>query len=83
MREEHQQELTEKELLDYIRIIEKVREKQSAELSKVSKIPKPVALSSLRSPISKSNVELSEDNVKSMLDRVSNLIIRYGKEVMP
>jgi hypothetical protein len=78
----HEQEALEKELLDYIRILNKSKEKQTKELTKEPKISKPIALSNLRSPGNK-NVELSKDDVKTMLDRISNLIIRYGKEVMP
>ena len=76
-----EEERIQKELEEYVRILEKLREDQNKELSK----PKPsraICLSNLKSPISKSNIELSEDNVKSMLDRVSNLIIRYGRELL-
>jgi hypothetical protein len=65
----------------YLSIIEKLESELSAkELSK-PKPSKAICLSNLRSPSNK-NVELSEDNVKSMLDRVSNLIIRYGREIL-
>jgi hypothetical protein len=64
----------------YLSIIEKLESELSAkELSKPK--PRVIALSSLQSPINKSNVE-SEDDVKSMLDRISNLIIRYGREYL-
>jgi len=70
-----------RELQEYLKILEKLREQQNKELSKTTKISKPIAFSNLRSPDNK-NVELSEDNVKSMLDRISNLIIRYGREYL-
>jgi hypothetical protein len=79
----HEQERIEKELLDYIRILNKSKEKQIKELSKESRIPKPVALSSLKSPLSnKTTIELSQDELDSKVRNLADLIIKYGREIL-
>jgi hypothetical protein len=76
-----EQERIERELLEYIKILEAKKDKDR-ELSEESKIPsKPVCLSSLQSPVM-SHSEVSEDQ-KQLLDRVSSLIIEYGRRVLP
>jgi len=70
-----------KELMEYYEILEKLRQNQAKELGKESEIPKAVSLSSLQSP-TKSYPETSKDQEKQLLDKVSGLLIRYGKEVL-
>ena len=64
----------------YLSIIEKLESELS---SKEPKIPsKPIALSSLRSPIE--NKELSNnDNIQNLLERCSTCLIEYGRRVLP
>ena len=73
-----------RELQEYLKILEKLKEDQNKELSKTTKISKPIALSSL--PSNKENLAtalLDSSNIQNLLDRCSNLIIRYGKEILP
>jgi hypothetical protein len=70
------------ELTEYYEILEKLRQDQAKELNKESEIPsKPICLSNLQSPM-RSHVETSKDQEKQLLDKVSGLIIQYGKEVL-
>jgi hypothetical protein len=78
MNEDYEQERIEKELLEYIRILNK-----SKELTKEPKISKPVALSSLKSPLSnKTTIELSQDKLDSKVRNLADLIIKYGREIL-
>jgi hypothetical protein len=81
----HQKERIEKELLDYIRILNKSKEEQTKELTKEPKIPaKPISLSNLPSPISNRSKELSNnDNIQNLLEKCSTCLIEYGRKVLP
>jgi len=80
MDEEQMKEQIERELREYAKILAK--KNKDKELSE-SEIPnKPICLSELRSPI-KSHIEASEDEQHQLLDKVSGLIIEYGRRVLP
>jgi len=69
--------------LDFVRKLKEIKEHSTYEELRATYEKKPViSLSSLPSPI-KSNVELSKDELDDKIRRVSDLIIRFGKEVMP
>jgi hypothetical protein len=71
------------EITLYLSIIEKLESELSL---KEPKIPaKPVALSSLPSLINKeyNSALFDSGNIQNLLDRCSNLLIQYGKEIMP
>jgi len=76
-----EEERLQREIEAYLRVL-KSRKDRDRELSEESKIPrKAVCLSNLQSPV-RSHSEASKDEEKQMLDRVSSLLIRYGKEVL-
>ena len=69
--------------LDFIRKLKEIKEQSSYVELRAKYERKPViALSSLRSP-SKTNIELTKDELNDKIRRVSDLIIQYGKEIMP
>jgi hypothetical protein len=76
----HNEEALERELEQYRKILEKLRQKSEPELSKESKISKPVALSSLPSPISNKNVELSNNELDDKIKYCVNCLIKYGSQ---
>ena len=65
-----------KELMEYL---EKLREDQNKELSKTSKISKPIALSNLKSPSNK-NVELSNNELNDKIKYCVNCLLKYGSQ---
>jgi len=71
-----------KELMEYVQVLEELRHKQELSKAEESKIPhKPICLSNLQSPI-RSHSEMSKDEEKQLLDKVSGLLIMYGREVL-
>jgi hypothetical protein len=76
----HDEEALERELEQYRKILQKLRQEQNKELSKTTKISKPIALSNLKSPISKSNVELSNNELDDKIKYCVNCLIKYGSQ---
>jgi hypothetical protein len=72
------------EIESYVKILRKLREKSNEQELKESKIPsKPICLSSLRSPISNRNLELSKDELNEKLRHCADCLIKLGREVLP
>jgi hypothetical protein len=66
--------------LDFVRKLKEIKEQSSYEELRAKYERKPViALSSLRSP-SKTNTQLSQDQMDVMLKRTADLLLKYGSQ---
>jgi len=79
----HTEESIERELEQYRKILQKLKEKSTEQLSK-PKPSKTVCLSNLPSPHTNRSKELSNyDDVQNLLGKCSTYLIEYGKKVLP